>query len=103
MPKIANINLENNLILAPMLGVNCNAFRLLCKNHGASLVSTPMIHPDSIFNQKDKDDIIKQEKPISAQIVGKDPEKMSRAAIILEEKADIIDINLGCPDKDVLA
>ncbi|MCK5283293.1 MAG: tRNA-dihydrouridine synthase family protein [Nanoarchaeota archaeon] len=103
MPKIANINLENNLVLAPMLGVNCNAFRLLSKNHGASLVSTPMIHPDSIFNQKDKDDIIKQEKPISAQIVGKDPEKMSRAAIILEEKADIIDINLGCPDKDVLA
>lgn len=103
MLKIGNIKLENNLVLAPMLGVNCNAFRLLCKKYGAGLVTTPMIHPDSLFNQKDKLDIIKEEKPVSVQLVGKNPEDMAKAASQLEEKADIIDLNFGCPDKEVLA
>ena len=102
MLKIGKIKLKNNLILAPMLGVNCNAFRLQCEQHGAGLVTTAMIHPDSLFNQKNKLDIIKQERPVAAQIVGKDPEEMAKAAHILEEKAGIIDINLGCPDTDVL-
>jgi tRNA-dihydrouridine synthase B len=101
--KIGKINLKNNLILAPMLGVNCNPFRLLCKNHGAGLVTTPMFHPDSLFNGAIKLDIIKEEKPVSIQIVGKDPIDMAKAAQIVEEKADIIDINLGCPDQKVLA
>ena len=103
MPKIGNVNLENNLILAPMLRINCVAYRLICKRHGAGLLSTAMVHPDSLFNQEDKLDIIKEEKPISVQIVGKDPEQMALAAQYLEEKADIIDINLGCPDQKVLA
>lgn len=103
MLKIGNLELKNNLILAPMLGVNCNVFRLLCKQYGAGLVYTPMIHPDSLKYQKDKIDIIKEEKPIAAQIVGKDPKELSQAAITLEDHADIIDINLGCPDKEILA
>lgn len=101
--KIGKIRLENNLVLAPMLGVNCVAFRMLCKNHGAGLVSTAMLHPDALFHRKDNVNIIDEERPISAQIVGKDPEKMSAAATMLEDKSDIIDINLGCPDKEVLA
>lgn len=101
--KIGKVKLENNLILAPMLGVNCNAFRLQCRKHGAGLVTTAMIHPDSLFNQESKLDILKQERPVAAQIVGKSPKDMARAASILEKEADIIDINLGCPDKDVLS
>ena len=100
--KFGKVKLENNLILAPMLGVNCNSFRLQCKKHGADLVTTAMIHPDSLLNQKNKLDIIKEERPVAAQIVGRNPEDMARAASMLEEEADIIDINLGCPDKDVL-
>jgi nifR3 family TIM-barrel protein len=103
MLKIGNIKLENNLVLAPMLGVNCAAYRMLCKNHGAGLVTTQMYHPESLFTRREIVDIIKEEKPISAQIVGKDPEKMGEGARILSEKADIIDINLGCPDQKVLA
>jgi len=101
--KIGKLKLQNNLILAPMHGANCNAFRLQCKKHGAGLVFTSMIHPDSIFQEKNRIDIIKEEKPVAAQLVGKDPQKMSDAAKILEEKADIIDINLGCPDRKELA
>lgn len=100
--KIGKVKLKNNLILAPMLGVNCNSFRLQCKEHGAGLVTTAMIHPDSLLNQESKLDIIKQERPVAAQIVGRNPEDMARAASMLEKEADIIDINLGCPDKDVL-
>ncbi len=103
MLRIGNIRPENNLILAPMLGVNCNAFRLLCKDYGAGLVATPMIHPDSLFNMDDRIDVIRRERPAVAQIVGKDTLKMSEAAKILEEKYDIIDINMGCPDKEILA
>ena len=100
--KIGKVKLENNLILAPMLGVNCNAFRLQCKKHGAGLVTTAMIHPDSLFNQENKLDIIREERLVAAQIVGRNSEDMARAASMLEKEADIIDINLGCPDKDVL-
>lgn len=103
MPKIGSVKIENNIMLAPMHGVNCNAFRLLCKDYGSALSTTPMIHPDSLFHQKDRLDIIKEEKPVSVQIVGKDPEKMSKAASVIEEHADLIDINLGCPDKDILS
>lgn len=101
--KIGSVKLENNLILAPLFGVNCTAFRLLCKKHGAGLVFTPMIHPESLLSEGYKIDLIKEERPVVAQIVGKDPEKMSKAAKILQEYADIIDINLGCPDQKVLA
>lgn len=101
--KIGNINLKNNLILAPLLGVNCVAYRLLCKNHGCDLSTTAMVHPDSLWNQKDKLDVIKEESPVSIQIVGKDPTEMAKAAEFLEPQADIIDINLGCPDQKVLA
>jgi len=100
--KIGSVRIKNNLILSPMHGVSCNAFRLLCKNHGAGLIATSMIHPESLFVEKDKAEIVDIEHPIIAQIVGKDPVDMVKAAQILEEKADIIDINLGCPDKNVL-
>ena len=103
MYKIGKVKLKNNLILAPLHGVNCNAFRLLCKNHGAGLVYTSMIHDETLIRDKWVCDVIDEERPVSIQLVGKDPKKMSEAAKIVEEKADLIDINLGCPDQDVLA
>ena len=103
MLKIGNVKLENNLMLAPLHGVNCNAFRLLCKNHGAGLVYTSMIHDETLVRGKWKCDVVDTERPVSIQLVGKDPALMAESAQIIEEKADIIDINLGCPDQDVLA
>jgi nifR3 family TIM-barrel protein len=101
--NIGKIKLENNLILAPLHGVSCVAFRLLCRKHGASLAYTPLVHPESIFNEQSKLDVIDEERPVSIQLVGKDPNDMAKAAQIIEPKADIIDINLGCPDQQVLA
>jgi tRNA-dihydrouridine synthase B len=105
--KIGNLTLDSKLILAPMEGVNCAAFRLLCKEYGAGLVSTPMIHINSIVEASDKiinrTCFLKNEKPISVQIVGNDSKIAADAIKIIENYADILDVNLGCPEKDVLA
>ncbi len=111
MHKIGNIKLKNQLILAPMAGVNCTAFRLLCKEYGAGLVTTQMFHSDLISTLYQKEEtkfenllgISEKERPISIQIVGSNPESIKKATLILNKYADIIDFNLGCPDKDILA
>ena len=109
MYKIGNVKIENNLILAPMAGVNCSAFRLLCKEYGAGLVTTQMFHCDSIEELEKQDKlktllgIRKDERPISIQIVGSNPENIKKSTLILNNYADIIDFNLGCPDKNILA
>ncbi|MBN2053150.1 tRNA dihydrouridine synthase DusB [Candidatus Woesearchaeota archaeon] len=104
---IGNVRLDSKLILAPMAGVNCAAFRLLCKGYGAGLVSTPMLvinqivaAPEKIINQAC---FLKQEKPVSVQLVGSDSRLAEQATRIIEPYADIIDVNLGCPEKDILA
>ena len=107
MLKIGNTKVKNRLVLAPMAGVNCASFRLLCHENGAGLVSTPMLvanqlvaNPETIIQRTC---FLKEEKPISVQIVGSDSKLMGEATKIIQEYADIIDINLGCPEKDILA
>ena len=109
MFKIGNVKLENQLILAPMAGVNCPAFRVLCREYGAGLVYTQMFHVDSIpiLQKEDRLDkmlgIKEEEKPVTIQLVGNKQESISESTRIIERYADIIDFNLGCPDKDILA
>ncbi|MDD5651451.1 MAG: tRNA dihydrouridine synthase DusB, partial [Candidatus Nanoarchaeia archaeon] len=106
MIKIGNVKLENNLILAPMVGINDTAFRLLCKKYGAGLICTEMINANAIFkNNKatiNKLDIVKEERPISVQLFGANTEMLEYAAKVVEKDADIIDLNFGCPDTKVL-
>ncbi len=106
--KIGNLKLENNLILAPMLGVNCRAFRIMCRQHGAGLVCSPMVNVESL-KVKGKDllddyvDIAKEERPISVQIVGNRIDLIKDSVEFLQDHADIVDLNFGCCDQDVLA
>jgi tRNA-dihydrouridine synthase B len=104
--RIGNVRLDNPLCLAPMLGVNCTAFRLMCRNNGAALVYSPMIHSLGLVKaEKNRDiwiDFIKEERPLAVQIIGRDPDIMAESLQYIEPYADIIDINFGCPDKDVL-
>lgn len=101
MYKIGNIRLKNNLILAPMVGINNPAFRLLCQKYNAGLITTGMIHPKSlpsflkILN-------LTSEKPISTQLFGSDPKEIAEAAKLIEDKTDIIDLNFGCPSHNVI-
>ena len=104
--KIGNCELENNIILAPMAGITDKPYRMICKEMGAGLVCTEMISSRAIFHDDTKTKLLMdtegEKKPISYQIFGSEEESMEFAAKYLEEKADIIDINMGCPAPKVV-
>ncbi len=105
--KIGNVLLNSRLVLAPMAGITNMAFRLIAKEFGAALVHTEMISAKGLcYKQKRTYEYLahsKDEKPISMQIFGAEPEIMSDAAqILVEHGADIVDINMGCPVKKVV-
>ena len=100
--KIGNVELENNLILAPMAGVTDLPFRLLCKEQGAALCCMEMVSAKGImYNNKNTESLLtvdERERPVSLQLFGSDPEIMgAMAAKIKHRNFDILDINMGCP------
>ncbi len=100
--KIGNVELENNLILAPMAGVCDLPFRLLCKEQGAGLLCMEMVSAKGIYyNNKNTELLLaiqEQERPVSLQLFGADAGIMSEMAKKIEERPfDILDINMGCP------
>ncbi len=109
--NIRNLTFKGRLALAPMAGVNCKAFRVLCKENGADLIYSQMIDVDEFLKAYEHDnraaferflDISANEKPIAVQIVGSKPEQMAKVANIISNVADIIDINLGCCEGPIL-
>jgi len=99
---IGGVKLENNIILAPMAGITDLPFRIICKKYGnPGLVCTEMISSRGIFYNDEKTKKLLntegEERPGSVQIFGNNPEIMAKAAKEVEETADIIDINMGCP------
>ena len=100
--KIGNVELENRYILGPMAGVTDLPFRLLCREQGAGLLCMEMVSAKAILynnrNTKALLEIHPDEKPVSLQFFGSDPEIMSEMAKRIEERPfDILDINMGCP------
>ena len=104
--KIGNVELENNLILAPMAGVTDKPFRILCKEFGAGMVCTEMVSSRAIYHNDLKTkkllNVETEKRPISMQIFGSDEETMGYATEQLNSIADIIDINMGCPAPKVV-
>lgn len=104
--KIGNVQLENNILLAPMAGITDLPFRVICKNYGAGLVCTEMASSKAIFyNDQKTKGILKVEgekRPIQAQIFGSDIESLKVAAEYVSSFADILDINMGCPAPKVV-
>lgn len=100
--RIRNVELDNNLILAPMAGVTDLPFRLLCKEQGCGLLYTEMVSAKAIqYHNKNTLDLLKTEpgeRPIALQLFGSEPEVLAEAACMLSEGPyDIFDINMGCP------
>ena len=105
--KIGNVELENNLILAPMAGVTNLPFRIICKEIGnPGMVCTEMASNKAIFNKDQKTKRLfktkGEKRPISYQIFGSDEESMEYAVRYMNDFADIIDINMGCPAPKVV-
>jgi len=100
--QIGNVTLENNLILAPMAGVTDLPFRLICKEQGAGLLCMEMVSAKAIYyNNKNTEallEIHEEERPVSLQLFGSDPDIISEMAKRIEERPfAILDINMGCP------
>ena len=99
--KIGNIELENNILLAPMAGITDLPFRLICKQFGVGLVTTEMVSSKAILYDDSKTKKLMnttgEKRPISFQIFGSDNEAMAFASRYISNIADIIDINMGCP------
>ena len=104
--KIGNLTLDNRLMVAPMAGVTDNPFRRLCKSFGAGHAVSEMMTADTTLYARKKSlfraNFDGEIAPISAQIAGADPDKLGEAARYqLDNGAQIIDINMGCPAKKV--
>lgn len=106
--KIGNVKTNNPFFLAPMAGITNIAFRELCKENSCGLLWTEMVSAEAIIREKIDGLAIFQtqekERPIVMQIFGSEPTNMKEAARRLEklDKCDIIDINAGCPAKDII-
>ncbi len=98
--------LNNNLIVAPMAGVTDRPFRQLCKRLGAGMAVSEMVASDprlwATHKSRRRTDHQGEVDPISVQIAGADPRQMAEAAKHnVEQGAQIIDVNMGCPAKKV--
>ena len=104
--KIGNVELNNNILLAPMAGITDRAFRLVCEEFEPGLVCTEMVSGKGLFYDDKKTDLLLnmegEKRPISAQIFGNDVESMKYAAKYVSKIADIVDINMGCPAPKVV-
>lgn len=99
---IGNVELRNNVILAPMAGVTDLPFRVLCKEQGAGLLCMEMVSAKAIYyGSKNTEELMKispAEMPVSLQLFGSDADIMADMAKKIEEKPfAILDINMGCP------
>jgi nifR3 family TIM-barrel protein len=105
--KIGNIELGDfPLLLAPMEDVSDPPFRAVCKKNGADLMYTEFISSEGLIRDAAKSvqklDIFEYERPIGIQLFGSDIDSMREAGIIADNaKPDLIDINYGCPVKQV--
>ena len=101
--KIGNVEIKNNIVLAPMAGVCNSAFRRIIKEMGCGLVYAEMVSDKGlVYNSKKTKDMLyvsDYERPIAQQIFGSDVDTFVEAAKMVYEimKPDIIDINMGCP------
>jgi nifR3 family TIM-barrel protein len=108
MIKIGHIELPDMpLLLAPMEDVSDPPFRHLCKKYGADMLYTEFISADGLVRDAEKSvkklDIFDDERPVGIQIFGGEEDAMMRSAEIVEaSKPELLDINYGCPVKNVV-
>lgn len=104
--KIGNVELKNNILLAPMAGITDLPFRVICEKFNPGLVYSEMVSSKAIYYGDEKTkklmNLEGEKRPVAIQIFGSDPEAMSYAAKYVSNIADIVDINMGCPAPKVV-
>lgn len=105
--RIGTVNIPNRFVLAPLAGVSCTAFRMLCKENGAGLLYTQMIDAKLISSKSSSQveqflNIQDVERPVSVQLIGSEKAVLVTAVEAIQDFADIIDLNVGCIEDDYL-
>lgn len=104
--NIGNVEIENNVFLAPMAGITDIPYRSICKEFGAGLTYSEMISAKGMYYNDEKTKMLmkkaENEKPFAVQIFGSDADIMANIAEEISKTADIIDINMGCPAPKVV-
>ena len=99
--KIGNVELRNNIMLAPMAGITDLPFRTICEKYGAGLTCTEMVSSKGLFYDDGKTklllDVEGEHRPVAAQIFGSDLNALKYASEYVSNIVDIVDINMGCP------
>jgi len=99
--RIGNLELKNNVIMAPMAGITDVAYRVILEEMGVALTSTEMVSAKGIFYNNRNNHLILQtaenEHPIAVQLFGSDPMIMARMAEKVGADFDAVDVNMGCP------
>jgi len=109
MIKIKNLQIQSNLFLAPLAGYTNLPFRIAIRqNGGVGLTVSELVNARSLIEKKQKAfqlvEICDQDRPVASQIFGAKKEEMAEAARILDEIGfDVIDLNMGCPVRKVVA
>jgi len=104
---IGNVEIANQVLMAPMAGVTDRAFRIIAKSFGCGLVFTEMISDMGLIYGQSRTqriaDTTEEKRPVAVQIFGSNPASMAGAARIVQDLgADIIDINMGCPTPKIV-
>ncbi len=90
-------------ILAPMVGASELPFRLLCRKYGTSTCYTPMMSSSKFSSdpcyRKEEFQTIPEDRPLVCHFSANDPEEFAKAALLVENQCDAIDLNLGCPQR----
>ena len=105
--RIGAVALPHNIMLAPLAGVTNLPFRLICRRQGASLAFTEMISVNGMVREGEKTRALlkscREDRPLGVQLFGDDPHTLASAARMVADQADLLDINMGCPVRKVVA
>jgi nifR3 family TIM-barrel protein len=103
---IGQLNLKNNLLLAPMAGITNLPVRLIARDCGASLCFTEMVSSNGLVRDGRKSFELlhstPEDRPLGIQIFGDDPKLLAESARLVEGHGDLVDINMGCPVRKVV-
>jgi len=104
--KVSDLNIEGNLVLAPMDGYTDWPFRSICRELGSAISYTEFVKAEDVLQRphyiKDKIHFTESERPVFIQVYGNSEDALLKAALILQEtEPDAIDINMGCPNRSI--
>ncbi|HEX9024083.1 MAG TPA: tRNA dihydrouridine synthase DusB [Geobacteraceae bacterium] len=104
--SIGDLNLRNNLVLAPMAGITNLPMRLVARECGASLCFTEMVSVNGLVRNGRKSFELMhgtlEDRPLGIQLFGDDPQVLAEGARLADGYGDLIDINMGCPVRKVV-